>query len=212
MDISNKKVYFLGDSITEGAGASRAENSFVGRFKTAYPNAEIINYGRGGTRIAKQLSPSENGGFDYHFIARANDMQPDADLIVVFGGTNDFGHGNAPLGDIHSKDEKTFYGALYTLFENLLLKYPLAKILVLTPLRRGDEVNNRGMTLQEYVTAVKERAAYFALPVLDLYTTSGMNPQVANVQQTLMPDGLHPNDEGHNRLFQLINAYICNMM
>ena len=212
MDISNKKVYFLGDSITEGAGASTYANSYVGRFQTKYSQAEIFNYGIGGTRIARQLSVSANPNWDYNFIDRAASMKENADLIVVFGGTNDFGHGDAPLGDIHSKDDKTFYGALYTLFNNLLIKYPYAKVLVLTPLRRGEETNTRGMSLLKYVTAVKEMAAYFAFPVLDLYNVSGMNPHVANVQEKMMPDGLHPNDQGHERLFELIDAYISNLL
>lgn len=211
MDLSNKKVHFLGDSITYGSCVTE-KTCFVGLFQTAYPNAEITNYGIGGTRIARQLSPSEYPEWDYNFIERAKDMSENAEVIVVFGGTNDFGHGDAPLGDFSSRDDTTFYGALYTLYTNLLLKYPYAKILVLTPLHRAMEINERGISLSTYVQAIKEMAAYFAFPVLDLYQTSGMNPNVANVQQTLMPDGLHPNEAGHKRLFELINAYIKNLL
>lgn len=60
MNLNNKKVLFLGDSITEGCGASDLENCYVSLFKKAYPNAKIFNYGIGGTRIAQKLNgPSE---------------------------------------------------------------------------------------------------------------------------------------------------------
>ena len=211
MDISNKKVHFLGDSITNGACATE-KTCFVGLFQETYPNAEITNYGIGGTRIAPQTQPSAEPIWDYDFVARAKDMTPDADLIVVFGGTNDFGHGDAPFGEVGMQDKSTFCGAVYTLFNDLLLKYPYAKILVLTPLHRSEESNERGLTLSQYVQAIKEIATYFSFPVLDLYACSGMNPNVARVKETLMPDGLHPNEMGHKRLFELINAYIKNML
>ena len=35
-------------------------------------------------------------------------MDSDADVVVVFGGTNDFGHGDAKLGTFESRDPYTF--------------------------------------------------------------------------------------------------------
>lgn len=214
MNLSNKKIHFLGDSITEGAGADSAENSFVGLFKAKYPNAEITNYGVGGTRIAKKKKQSENFWYDFDFNARVAEMTKNAELVVIFGGTNDYGHGDAKMGKFGMQDEYTFYGATYSLFEKLLVKYPNAKFLVLTPLHRlGEEQSNAmGNILKDYVQAIKEVAEYFAFPVLDLYAVSGMNPAVANVQKLLMPDGLHPNNAGHKRLFELIDAYATNLL
>ncbi len=139
-------------------------------------------------------------------------MTDDADLIVVFGGTNDYGHGDAILGKFGDKDVYTFYGAAYTLFEKLQNKYPLAKILVLTPLHccGEDTPNMHGNILKDFVTALRETAEYFSLPVLDLYAVSGMNPNVAKVRETMLPDGLHPNDTGYQRLFEMIDSYICS--
>ena len=45
-------------------------------------------------------------------------------MIFVFGGTNDYGHGDAPLGKQGDNDPLTFYGALYDLYQRLLKKYP----------------------------------------------------------------------------------------
>lgn len=210
MDISKKNVYFLGDSITEGVGASCNENCFVSLFKAHYPDANIQNYGIGGTRIARKKTPSEYPIWDDDFNMRADRMDENADLVVIFGGTNDFGHGDATLGNFGDKDVYTFYGATYTLFEKVLTKYPHAKCLVLTPLHRlsENEPNGLGNVLQDYRKAILETAEYFSFPVLDLFAMSGMNPKVVKVQETMMPDGLHPNDNGYQRLFELIDQAI----
>ena len=51
--------------------------------------------------------------------------------------------------------------------------------------------------LSRYREILLEVAAYYALPVLDLYATSGMQPAHDICRERLMPDGLHPSDEGH---------------
>ncbi len=212
MDISTKKVCFLGDSITEGVGASvYAETSYVGLFKNRYPNAKIFNYGVGGTRIAKQIVPSVCEKYDSHFISRVDEMEENADFVAVFGGTNDYGHGDAPFGVFGDTTENTFCGAVYALFEKLLVKYPLATIAVFTPLHRlAEEVSNAnsGKTLVEYVDIIKKTAELFSFPVLDLWSVSGINPKFGKVQETMMPDGLHPNDLGYRRLFERIDGFI----
>lgn len=213
MDISNKKVNFLGDSITNGGIASAEDKCYVGLFKKAYPSADIGNYGLGGTCIAKCIKPNEtNPKMDLDFNLRAKDMEDGADLVVVFGGVNDFGHGDAPFGEFGDKTEDTFCGSLYVLYEKLLTKYPLAKFLVITPLHyvREDIPNMHGKVLRDYVNVIKRTAEFFSFPVLDLWACSGMNPRLGKVQETMMPDGLHPNDIGHQRLFDLINAYIIH--
>lgn len=212
MDISTKKVCFLGDSITEGYGASvPAETSYVGLFKSRYSNAKIFNYGVGGTRIAKQIVPSVCEEHDSHFISRVDEMEENADFVAVFGGTNDYGHGDAPFGMFGDKTENTFCGAVYVLFEKLLVKYPLATIAVFTPLHRLTEEVPRtksGKPLVEYVDIIKKTAEMFSFPVLDLWSVSGINPKFGKVQEMMMPDGLHPNDLGYRRLFERIDAFI----
>ena len=44
--------------------------------------------------------------------SRVDDMIPDADIVVVFGGTNDFGHGDIPFGTLGDNTKYTFYGGL----------------------------------------------------------------------------------------------------
>lgn len=210
MNLAGKKVSFLGDSITEGHGASAPDKCFVSLFQKAYPDATIVNYGIGGTRIARQHDADPNNRHDHDFMERVESMQKDADLIVVFGGTNDYGHGNATLGKFGDHDPYTFYGALDILYEKLLQNSPRAKILVLTPLHRGYEKNRNmnGFILEDYVKAIREKTEEFSFPLLDLYKNSGMNPSKGRIQEDYMPDGLHPNDNGYARLFEQIDEFI----
>ena len=103
-------------------------------------------------------------------------MDSDADVVVVFGGTNDFGHGDAKLGTFESRDPYTFYGAMHVLCEKLINRFPNADILFMTPLHRcsEDEVSKENGLPEEtnlagYVSIIREVAEFYGLPVLDLF-------------------------------------------
>lgn len=106
MKVSGLKINFLGDSITEGAGASSFDNTYIGILNKQ--NIICRNYGIGGTRIARQQKPS-HPQYDRDFCSRWNLMDEDADIVVVFGGTNDYGHGDAELGCNSDITPDTFY-------------------------------------------------------------------------------------------------------
>ena len=93
MELKGKKIAFLGDSITEGVGVSSVEKIYwnlVGQ----RTGAEVYGYGIGGTRIAVNRQPNHEPHVEENYFgARVEKMIPDADIVVVFGGTNDFGHG-----------------------------------------------------------------------------------------------------------------------
>ena len=143
-------------------------------------------------------------------------MDSDADIVVVFGGTNDFGHGDAPIGAMTDRTPDTFYGALHTLYTKLLEKFPESPIVVVTPLHRLNEDNPRGDgnkpqdvgVLKTYVEIIREVAEYYSLPLLDLYKESGLQPKVPVIQEKYLPDGLHPNDEGHKILARKISNFL----
>lgn len=215
MKTNGKKICFLGDSITEGCGASAPEKNFVALFAAAHPETAVHNCGVGGTRIAPQKTPF-SPACARPFYSRVSAMPERADLVCVFGGTNDYGVGDAPLGKIGDRTERTFYGALYALSVSLLHKYPSGKIVFFTPLHRtGEEIPHEkpdgGKILKDYVRAIKENAEYFSFPVLDLWSVSGIQPAVPGMRGLFMPDGLHPNDNGYRRLFEIVDTFIENL-
>ncbi len=210
MNLKDKTINFLGDSITEGSGASSKEKSYVSVIgkKTG---AKVGNYGIGGTRIARQQTPDgyEERG---NFCDRMKTME-DADITIMFGGTNDYGHGDAPFGEFSDRTPDTFYGACHTAVSYLAEKAAGRPFVIVTPLHRLNENNKSacGKTLEDYVNAIKEVARYYSIPVLDLYAEYGINPVIDSLRARFMTDGLHPSDEGHELLADKIISYLNNI-
>ena len=214
MQLKGKKILFLGDSITHGAGASSRENKFchiVGR----ETGAQCFEYGVGGSRIAPQPDGNENPK-RLPFGVRVEGMEPQADVIVVMGGTNDYLHGAAPLGEMNDRTNETFYGALHCLILQLIKRYPEAQLVFMTPIHRLNDrtvgLNQVGQhrctNLEGYVNIIQEVTAYYGIPVLDLFRTSGIQPDVRQLFERYMSDPTHPNDAGHRRIADRLIGFL----
>lgn len=207
MKLEGLKANFLGDSITEGHGVENLEDTYWNVLKRECGLAEARGYGIGGTRIARQTLPSENPRHDLDFLSRVEEMDADADLVVFFGGTNDFGHGEAPIGQMSDRSPYSFYGACHCLMRSLIQKYPDAVLVGMTPLHR--EVEERGgRRLLDFVRAEREVAEYYSIPLVDLYAGSGIQPQVEILKERYCPDGLHPNAAGHRLIYQRLRGVL----
>lgn len=218
MELKNAVINFLGDSITEGVGASCEANRFTDVLAREFGLKRANNYGIGGSRIARQQVITEEP-YDRDFCMRFEEMDPDADAVVVFGGTNDFGHGEAPLGVPTDREPDTFYGACHYLMRGLIERYTGKPVVILTPLHRLEEDDPRGdgrkphsvAPLSTYRAILMEVAEYYALPVLDLYATSGIQPRNDICRERLCPDGLHPSDEGHALIAHRIGTFLKHL-
>ena len=220
MELKGKKIAFLGDSITEGYGTTGEDATFW-RILGRETGAQVFGYGIGGTRIAPLLNPAADDPamWGKDFCTRVDTMIPDADIVVVFGGTNDFGHGDVPFGDQTDREPTTFCGAAHTLCRKLLERYPAGQIVIMTPTHRLDE-QDRGLNafgirrcgiLIDYVRAIRETAEYYSIPVLDLYRVSGIQPAVEEMKVRYMPDGLHPNDAGHVKIAEKLIGFLKSL-
>ena len=213
MELKQKKVAFLGDSITEGYGTSAPQYRYTDVFARLSGAIVAVN-GIGGTRYAIKKTPSPEPAWDNDFVLRVDELPKDSEIVGVFGGTNDFGHGDAPLGDFSDRTQDTFYGACHVLYRALIERFPNAFVFVMTPLHRLGEdatVNEIGLPchpLKDFVQAEREVAEYYSLPVLDLYGESGLQPAVPVIQNLYLPDGLHPNDRGAELLTRKIIAFL----
>lgn len=221
MELKGVKVNFLGDSITEGCGASSPEKHFISILKEKYGFAEARNYGIGGTRIARQSEIKDpNQIRDKDFLMRVPEMEQDADLIVVFGGTNDYGNGQAALGCIDDDTVYTFYGAVKELCKMLINKYPTSSIVFITPLHRWNENGGLGTwkpdgvvqhPLCDYVKAVKDVCERYSVPVLDLFGYGSMPIHIGEWGKIYTDDGLHPNDKGYAFLAEKLGKFLENL-
>ena len=215
MEIEKKKITFLGDSITEGVGVSSPDHKFVNCFLSKYNPAIVRNYGISGSRIAKQQSPAPgNPSYERYFATRVSEMDTDADIVVVFGGVNDYAHGDAPLGCFEDNTSDTFYGACHVLMTALINQFPMATIIFMTPLHTEVTPQNKIGTpapLIEYVRAIREVAESYAIPILDLYSMSGINANIPSQREKMIPDGIHPNDIGAERIADRLAGFLRSL-
>ena len=216
MELKNKKIAFLGDSITEGCGVADMANVYwnvIGR----QTGAQCFGYGIGGTRIAPQRVITTQEAYEtLYFASRVEDMIPDADVVVVFGGTNDYGHGDAPFGKIGDRDRGTFCGAVRWLMEYLTDKYPEATIVFMTPARRLGDLEPStsvhryypSLPLKAYVDVIKETAKDYPIAVLDLYAELGIDPNQEADRVAYTAEGLHFNDAGHRVIAEKLQEFL----
>lgn len=174
----------IGDSITYlnehiDETGNRITSGYLTKVSTQYPNIKYINQGHNGwttVGIAKEI---ENLGLIK------------SDVYSVFLGTNDWWSG-LPLGSmsdyINNSGLKTTYGAYRIIINKIRNLNRDAKIILITPMQRGDFVylfdahNNaygsykskNGQDLSRFANAVKEIGNYEHFTVIDLYYKSGM--------------------------------------
>jgi len=144
-----------------------------------------------------------------HFCGRAYDLNPAADIIVVYGGINDFFHGDAPIGGPEDKTPATFYGAVEFLMNLLKEIYRDKTIVFMTPAHCcTDDVTDRkpspratkgpdALPVAGYVNIIVEKGKAHHIPVLNLYENLGIDPHNTEDREQYTPDGLHFNDAGH---------------
>ncbi len=204
MELQGVKMAVLGDSITQGVGVSDYDNMFFNRIKKECGLRALYVDGISGTRLARQKVPTYDPIADFDFISRVDHMDEDCEVVVIFGGTNDFGHGDAPLGISGDHTPYTFWGACSVLCEKLMIRFPKSQIVFMGPLHRLNEDNPYGdrktepvATLYEYAEILQTVTKKYSIPYLDMLQVGGMTPKVPVNRELYMPDGLHPSDAGH---------------
>lgn len=221
MNIKGFKVNFLGDSITEGAGVVDQANRYDHRLAAMCQLSAVNSYGISGSRLAHQIHPSDTPRYDLCFCGRAYDMDTAADMVVVFGGVNDYIHGDAPFGQLGDTTPATFCGGVYFLMNYLREVYADKSVIFMAPARcfLRKEVDDRvvsthakkrpgGKPLRDYVDVILETGKRFDIPVMDLYNDLGLDPHDPEIFDTYTMDGLHFNDAGHAVIAQKLKDFI----
>ena len=221
MNVKGFTVNFLGDSITEGVGVSDKNNRYDNYLAKVMEFTRANSYSISGSRLAHQKVPSAKPRYDLCFCGRAYDMDKSADMIVVYGGVNDYIHGDAPFGEIGDDNPSTFCGGVYFLMSFLRETYGDKTIIFLTPARcfLRHEIDDRfpsthaakrveGKPLKDYADVILETAKQFDVKVLDLYNNLGIDPHVPEQFDQYTTDGLHFNDAGHLILASKLKEFI----
>ena len=221
MNLKCKTIAFLGDSITEGVGVTdRVNNRYDNVLKKNCGLSAAYNYGIGGTRLAHQSKPSAKPRHDLCFCGRVYDLNKSADIIIVYGGVNDYIHGDAPIGQMGDTTPATFCGAVYFLMNYLRTEYADKTVVFMTPARLsydsmdGSKPSTRpqkqpdALPLLGYTDIIKQTAKQFNIPVLDLYKKLPIDPTNPAHKETYTSDGLHFNDAGHHKIAACLQAFL----
>lgn len=220
MELQGKIINFLGDSITEGVGvADRENNRFDNVLLRRCGLKKVNNYGIGGTRIAHQTVPSEKARWDLDFCGRCFDMDRDADIVVVFGGVNDYFHGDAPFGQIGDTTRDTFCGSVDYLVTKIRELYPDAVHVFLAPAHcHDDDMPSKsihkpvqGLPLEAYVNAILEIASAHGFYTLNMYEKLGIDPKKQEEKEAFTIDGTHFNDAGHAIIADRIEEFLKSL-
>ena len=214
---TTKKISCLGDSITAGVGTKMAFHMYLSH-RYGY---KCLNYGVGGTGFVGTVSGSNMQGDGVEGIGsmvtssggnnilnRVTDIPTDSDMVIVFGGTNDWG-GNQNM--------TTFENNVNAVIDYFQTNIPTAELLFLTPVRRyrngtsGEDENTLGYKLSDYCNKIKEACANKGVKCIDLYNNSGINPLNSGNKTALAPDGLHPSEKGHILLYDRIK-FSCDLV
>ena len=212
---TGKKWVLLGDSITYGSGASsRLTTSYSAILASKY-GALIENEGINGATWQKDGSSYD----DISILAQiANTTFEGVDYVTIFAGTNDWGRNTLPIGAVDDMVENTLHGAINLSIQNILASNPSVRIALITPMWRqrqsaGDDLDSdlhdkNGVYLRDYVDAIVESAKHNHVPVLNLYDTIMINKYN---HTSLLADGLHPNDLGHDLIADKIHAFMSSV-
>ncbi|MCC8409909.1 SGNH/GDSL hydrolase family protein [Mucilaginibacter sp. UR6-1] len=207
-NLKGKNIAFLGDSITTAPRSQdgiTANNIYWGLIRDRY-GCNVYANGVPGSCIAQKSGVSAFTT-DSRWQSLNSTFTPDA--VVVFGGTNDFGGQNIPLGTYADSEtgKTTFYSALKYLFHSLQDRYKGSKIFFMTPMQRADRgfpsLNvTTGFYMSEFQDAIQKVAKDYGIIIIDTNQNSGFNyyNMVSGGTSPWSPDGLHPNIAGHARL------------
>lgn len=213
-------INILGDSLTEGVGARTPDKAFP-EVLSRLTGAKVNNYGVAGSRITDITVDYTNPA---SFVDRMYSMEKTADLVIVFGGTNDFWFGDCPIGERTDSKPNTFYGALNTMLPYLKNAYPAAELVLMVPYQQSKDADETHSyqrstygdygsgTFSQYRVAMLDRCKYYNIPVLDLYADYELNMadnrEALEMYGNYLCDGCHLNDAGYNLLARKLYQFI----
>lgn len=222
----NKVLDTFGDSIT-------AQQMWTPQLFAKFGLLRVDNHGVAGTRIAYNHSVSDQTSC-FCDDARINVLSADADLLIVMGGTNDFGQSSV-LGSLQTKDKRaisdmdpyTFYGACEIMAIKLLTKYSSATQRLLWASQTYVDpgvtlpagwtsryLNPLGLSLHDYKKATQEVADKYGIPFLDMVRECGWS--TPNIDTFVQREGglmswTHPNSLGGDRMAAVVYRRMLDM-
>ncbi len=235
---NNKKVAFLGDSMTQKWERDNTPRTVYWEYLSEMMGIEPYVYG---------ISGHQWTGIYGQALKLIEEHGTDVDAILIFAGTNDYNH-NTPIGSFYTEsakvtnfngtmvtrkyrtlieDDNSFCGRINKVMALLKANYPDQQIVIMTPIHRGFATfndknvqpeesfsNDLGFYIDDYVNTLREAASVWAVPLIDLYSISGLYPMEDSNAKYFMDDKtdlLHPNSLGNYRLAKTIKYQLMSL-
>mgnify|MGYP003299386563 CR=1 FL=1 len=145
-------MYAMGDSYFGGSSLGK-EATWVNMLGEKY-GMDYVNYGIGGSTMSDYVTDKNPMVLRYTRMAKG-----DADVILLEGGRNDRSN-EVPIGDLDSRDSKTFLGSINIMLDGMLKTYPNALIILVTPWNHTGKVAATGLSNVDYANAMRKLAEH----------------------------------------------------
>lgn len=220
-----KKVAFLGDSMTDPNNS--CTTAWYWQYLKELLNIDYSVYAVSGYewnhiyQMAQKLYREKGDSIDAILIwAGTNDYNHNTPIGDFFTETSRKTNYNGATVTRKYRtpvmSDTTFCGRINQTLSYLKNHFPTKQIIILTPIHRAyanfgeknvqpDEnyANDLGLYVETYIDTLKKGASHWAIPLIDLYTLSGLYPlSDFHIPYFTNPDTdrLHPNANGHYRL------------
>lgn len=189
------RLVCLGDSITYGYGVSRDGSWFALLHKAL--GCELINHGANGATV-----------FDMIYFFQEEVIYEGATDLLLMGGINDLlmGRTSKTVGDriediVKLCEEHGIVPKLATLIEpteGIAREWDFEEAKVRQFVQKTEEVNDR----------IFELCRSYGLDCIDV----GSIFREIEDRDSLLMDGLHPNEEGHRKMFEYIKNFYAKYL
>lgn len=219
MAFSGKKMTSFGDSIVELPSWQK----YVWKY---FNMADHYNRGIGGSKVTSvgyknklvdeygyyhASKPSEGTISIKDYMCgdeRVSTIPLDTDILIIYASANDIS-GSVELGSIDDGDETHFYYAYALMIRKIIKRIPNAKIFVCTPHNFYDKYedadypykNKQNLTILDYCKVIKDIAAIYGIPVIDVNGLSGISTLTITKD---LGDQVHPNNIGGQKIANVI--------
>ncbi|MDE6061543.1 MAG: SGNH/GDSL hydrolase family protein [Duncaniella sp.] len=228
---NGKRVAFLGDSMTDPKNKSAKKRYW--HFLQTLMGIEPQVFARSGYqwdgiyRKAEEMQTALGDSIDAIMIwAGTNDFNHSRPIGQFYTEVLDSVNVNGTIQVRKHRhflmNDSTFTGNINRVMSFLKHNYPDKQIIIMTPIHRAyanfneknvqpDEnyANGEGLYIESYIETLRKAADFWGVPVIDLYTDSGLFPLEDRHDQYFHhpeTDRLHPNDKGHYRIARTIQA------
>lgn len=222
-DFHKMTLGIIGDGIS--ANKTDTDGNLIGYINLLSNKFEsVINYSKSGMCIAK--SKNINTGIDINvpsMVTEYTNIDQSIDIILVACSSNDWNN-SVPIDTDTDNDLYAYRDALEIIINGLLTTHVGKEIIFITPIHRHDTTHTTNQyessiiknaydhTLSDYADVIKEVCKKHSIPVIDLLNTCGIDFENEAHREIFTENGVHPNKNGHYRLYRRIYSALASLI